>query len=528
MPIRNYFYFHLFIFVIIVLFTEEIWPNSLLLIAQLVFIPVLFLAILDRHSTFKKMYPFIAIPTYVAVAWMSIFPSELDGVFAVFYFIFTLYIALYGIHRFFLRGFIHIEEFIIDIGLLSLPIGGIWLIAYTFDINTGFTPIITWLTAIHFHYSACIMLIFIGLLGRVSKRPTYLFIAPMMALLPWVMAIGITISPWIELVGIIFYILTVFMLFYYSLQTVYIAMIQKIFVSVSFFSICITICFASLYVLTTGFHFQLVTIDWMLIFHGFTNAVLFGFIGTVGWLMSIPSSRWQAPTFPLSPIRNKFKPKEADEKLNGLVDHMELYEPFINRQTVAKTIVDFYENTNTFTLKASIQWSPWFKPFAFIYRQLSRLLEQINLPISSKQVEMTGNIYRVDEGNHGRNNVRAWVRKIKEEIVFVALYSTHSDGIRTYMNIALPLPFTSMHGILAFIQHGEKIELTSVRKDETMNDVGIYLAFGKNGYFRLPLTETFHLQEISPGKLHATHRMHIFKLPFLKITYNIMQNKGST
>src|SRR5699024_3254907 len=114
------------------------------------------------------------------------------------------------------------------------------------------------------------------------------------------------------------------------------------------------------------------------------------------------------------------------------------------------------------------------------------------------------------------------------EIVFVALYSTHSDGIRTYMNIALPLPFTSMHGILAFIQHGEKIELTSVRKDETMNDVGIYLAFGKNGYFRLPLTETFHLQDISPGKLHAQHPRHIFKLPFLKITYNIRQNKGST
>lgn len=70
--------------------------------------------------------------------------------------------------------------------------------------------------------------------------------------------------------------------------------------------------------------------------------------------------------------------------------------------------------------------------------------------------------------------------------------------------------------------------LNIIYKDETMNDVGIYLAFGKNGYFRLPLTETFHLQEISPGKLHATHRMHIFKLPFLKITYNIMQNKGST
>src|SRR5699024_11425766 len=101
----------------------------------------------------------IAIPTYVAVAWMSIFPSELDGVFAVFYFIFTLYIALYGIHRFFLRGFIHIEEFIIDIGLLSLHIGGICLIAYTFDINTGFTPIITRLTDINFNYHSCLMLL---------------------------------------------------------------------------------------------------------------------------------------------------------------------------------------------------------------------------------------------------------------------------------------------------------------------------------------------------------------------------------
>src|SRR5699024_12839992 len=118
------------------------------------------------------------------------------------------------------------------------------------------------------------------------------FFAQIMSLLPWVIAIGITISPLIQLVRIIFCILTVFMLFYYSLQTVYIAMIQKILVSVSFFSICITICFASLYVLTTGFHFQLVTIDWMLIFHGFTNAVLFGFIVTVVWLLSISSSRW--------------------------------------------------------------------------------------------------------------------------------------------------------------------------------------------------------------------------------------------
>lgn len=139
---------------------------------------------------------------------------------------------------------------------------------------------------------------------------------------------------------------------------------------------------------------------------------------------------------------------------------------------------------------------------------------------------MTGNIYRVDEGVGGRKSVRAWVREIKGEIAFVALYSFHTDGVRTYMNIALPLPFTSMHGILAFNQFDQTIELTSERKDETMKDAGIYLAIGKNGRFRLPLTETFYLKEISAGQLKATYKMKICGVRFLTIEYKIEKNNN--
>src|SRR5699024_4916164 len=126
-----------------------------------------------------------------------------------------------------------------------------------------------------------------------------------------------------------------------------------------------------------------------------------------------------------------------------------------------------------------------FLPFAFVYKGVSRLLEQINLPLSSREAEMVGNVYAMDEGKNGRTDVRAWVRKIGEEQVFLALYSSHTDGKRTYMNIALPLPFTSMHGILALEKRGNALTLTSIPKDETMKEAGIYLVFGKHIRFRL-------------------------------------------
>lgn len=86
------------------------------------------------------------------------------------------------------------------------------------------------------------------------------------------------------------------------------------------------------------------------------------------------------------------------------------------------------------------------------------------------------------------------------------------------MNIALPLPHSSMIGILQLKASDGTLILTS----EGEGDPGIYLAIGKT-LFKLPLSENFIIQETREGKLAAHHNMKIFGIPFLKINYSIIQ-----
>ena len=80
--------------------------------------------------------------------------------------------------------------------------------------------------------------------------------------------------------------------------------------------------------------------------------------------------------------------------------------------TVSPRIVDFYENTTDYQLFATVKWRTWFKPLAFFYALISRQTQQINLPVHNRQVEMTGDVLALRGGVDGRNNVRAWLRKI--------------------------------------------------------------------------------------------------------------------
>lgn len=198
---------------------------------------------------------------------------------------------------------------------------------------------------------------------------------------------------------------------------------------------------------------------------------------------------------------------------------MAIYEPDIDRYTLSPTIRDFYENTLDYRLYAEVKWKAWFKPFAAVYRLISSFVQQINLPLSSKQIEMTGDIIKIKENSDGRVSPRAWVRKIHDEVIFIALYSWHRTKERSYMNIALPLPGSSMIGILELNQIGSELQLSS-KKQKIDSDAGIYLAWNKH-LFVLPIEETFHVKEIQDGRLYAQHDMWIFSIPFLTITYLI-------
>ena len=508
---------HTTLFLVTMIFSATPWYFLMLTVAQLLFVPLTLKLIWKKDP---KLYYYFAIPAFASVIILQTTTStSWDILFASLYLLFTFIIAMYGFQRFIRRGFAHLEEFSIDMGMMYLFIGGLWFFAHVAEINTGFSPILTWLTAIHFHYSAFLLPIFIGFLGRLYKSTAYKFICTIILISPIVVALGITFAPWLELVSVLLYIIGIYGFIALAFKASFKNVLQKGLVLVSFGALGITIMFSLIYAAGNVFGVFGVSIDFMLKFHGFFNCVLFALCGVVGWSIFTPSTKERERNFPISTIKGNFVIGEhiltgfkGKSSYNGLVDDMKIY---IDKENFSPTIIDFYENTYRYRLFSEVHWHTWFKPFVAIYNLMSRKVQQLNLPYSNKQMEMTGDIVAIEDG---RANTRAWIRKIETEVIFVALYSSHQTNEKTYMNISLPLPFTNMIGILELHRQGENLLLTS--EGDNNSDAGIYLSIRKC-LFKLPLQEQFLIEEIKEGQLHAKHRMRIFSVPFLTIQYVI-------
>ncbi|WP_062109296.1 YndJ family protein [Bacillus niameyensis] len=528
MTLRTFSWIHSLLFLVIAYFSVQPWPSLMLTLAQIVFIPIVLQLVQNKGDWFYKNYFLFAIPAYIAVAilqWTD--RTAFDGGLAAIYLLFTLVVSLYGVARFLRRGFRALEEFTIDLGLIYLAIGGMWFFASEANIDTGFSALITWLTAIHFHYSAFLLPIFVGFLGRLRKPRLFRLVCFLILISPLVVAIGITFSRWIELFSVIFYIIGIIGLLVITLQARFKTAWQKSIVLISFAALPVTIGFSLLYALgNLGSSFY-VTIDFMLRFHGVMNCLIFGLLGVIGWSLCVPISKVRALNFPVSRMRGKIvvgerllkKKIDNRKKYRGLVDNMEIYESV----SPSPSVRDFYENTLDYRLFAIVKWKGWFKPLAYVYRFASRHVKQLNLPFSNKEVEMIGGIYPIHDDADGRKAPRAWVRKVRDEVVFVAIYSEHQTETKTYMNIALPLPWSSMIGILELKQMGEGLQLSSKGCHES--DAGIYLAW-KQFLFKLPLSEVFHVDEVASGELKAHHKMRILGVPFLTIDYRIVKKDG--
>ncbi len=96
----------------------------------------------------------------------------------------------------------------------------------------------------------------------------------------------------------------------------------------------------------------------------------------------------------------------------------------------------------------------------------------------------------------------------------------HTYKNDTYMNIALPLPYSNMTGILKLRNDNNELIITSKLRANGKGDEGIYL---HTRFFtvRLPLAETFIIKEGNDQMLTAHHKMWIFGVKFLEIDYEI-------
>ncbi|MDP5274248.1 YndJ family protein [Chengkuizengella axinellae] len=501
-----------FLLLFVFLFSNQPWYFHLLTLAQILYVPWMMHTLLPDRSKSSYLFTVVMMISVLTVTINSIYIIDILG--ASIYLLYTFYVAYCGINRFLSRGFTHWEEIAIDVGMMYLSIGGLWFFASVAGIDTGFTAIITWLTAIHFHYAAFLLTVSIGLFGRFNKLPRTLF--PLMLIMPMMQAIGITYFPWLELLSVTLYVGGLYIILWHTFKLKFASQLQKAALIISFGTVCLTIILSLLYVVGNVFGFWNISIQFMLQTHGLGNGIVFGFFTVLSWHFFTPDSLHKPKSFPISKIRGRWHQPQLVEFEKGLVDDMFFYGV---SASCPQTIIDFYEQTEQFNLYAKVQWRRWFLPFAYSFKLVSYFIQQLNLPLLKHTVKMEGNIIKVSEHEDGRVKPRAWIRKINNRVVFKAIYSMHKKKEIPYMNIALPLPFSTMVGILSVKEENQTLHLSSI--GNVGSDVGIYLAIG-NYLMKLPLQEHFIVRESKVGHLEADHKMWIFGLPFMYIHYKIV------
>ncbi|SEN22009.1 YndJ-like protein [Mesobacillus persicus] len=507
--------------------------EALLLLSMLCFVPIaMFLVGNDRKDDrlvkyLSTIYPLAALSAVLAIV-TDVF------VFSVVWFGFTVLITMLGLSRLLERGWKPISETAIDFGLIYLGLGGFWFFAYVSEIKImSFSSLTNLLTAIHFHYSAFVIPIFMGFIGRklTSSHRLYTLVSLVIISSPMTIAVGITISRKLEFIAVTVYVLALIFYAFFVFTAHFQRKLAKFLVSFSAAVLLMTIAFSLIYAFGRVSSSVTITIPTMIFIHGVVNA--FGVVlpALVGWLLEDTAPAYPYYKKPMSALFGKKRIGEEfitkqnlieDSGYKGLVDQMSDYSSdYFDDKKLSASIRDFYEHTSDFDLKANIHWAPWFKPFAHLYEKISKHVQQLHLGMGNHWETMQGEIIGVNSNRDGREKVRAWVRKNEQqESIFVALYSQHTSDAETYMNIALPLPFSNMTGILKLRNEGKNLILTSKLRPDGNGDEGIYLR-SRYMTIRLPLSETFVITEREHNQLAATHTMWIFGFPFLAIEYQI-------
>lgn len=459
--------------------------------------------------------------------------TEVGG-FALIWWMYTVFNALYAILRLWETKIHRIEETSVLFGLIYLAGGGFWFFAYAAHLQImQFGPLIILLTAVHFHYSAFLIPIFNGLLGRTIRkhRMLYSWITWVILLSPLLIALGITYSKTLDVIAVSIYMAAIYLHAFLVFTAAFRTKTGTFLIRLSSAVLMITIAFSMIYSFGVFRQEVTLTINQMIWIHGFVNA--FGVIlpALIGWRIedAKPFDADSVKTF--SRIYGKRKigeeflaniQAENNARYSGLVDDMgSLRSKDFSPEKLAPLILSFYEQTIEYNIKAKVTWSTWFRPLAIIYEWFSRRIGQIHLSTNPDWYRMYSKIKGVHSKKDGRERVRAWIRtNEKNETIFTALYSVYRSNGEGYMNISLPLPFSSMTGILKPYHHQEKLVLTSRRRKSRAGDEGIYLQT-RAGTCPLPLSETFLIEAAHDNKLTAVHHMWLFGIKFLTVHYSI-------
>lgn len=188
-----------------------------------------------------------------------------------------------------------VYELVLRCGMIYLPVGAVWLLLSRFGARPlGFPDVIVLLTGVHFHYTGFAVPVITAMTGRflaqhkLTMRAYPWLAGAVVAAMPLIAA-GITVSPWLEVIGVLLLFMAVVGLagvIGFVVLPHLSSPLPRFFLTVAAMAMVAAITPAVLYGIGEFTGHNLITIPRMVQLHGLTNA--FGFVacGLLGWLVA--------------------------------------------------------------------------------------------------------------------------------------------------------------------------------------------------------------------------------------------------
>jgi hypothetical protein len=561
-----------------------LWTERIVAFAPLVIVP---LALIGVHSPAGPQTAWYRLasraqPICAALVLISVClrPGPLAGALAAVWVVGAVLVGATGVVRLLVRGYRPVEELAIDVGLIYLPVGAVWLLASRLGVPfLGFSEPWVILTAAHFHYAGLAAPVIAGLIGRAlyarggRSHPgwgrAYGLAAAIAILGPALVAAGIAFSPVVEVVSAWVLAFGLLVLAAVAVGRVVPRLRPRLaggLLAVSAASLLLSMALACAYALGAYLQTEIVSLGTMVRLHGMVNAFGFAACGLVAFTLAPPRSRWQSAGLPFSRLAARWRVgpgffHDADavdpsptHPPTGLVDDLEAYRcdrpgRGFDPACVHPDVRAFYERTASFRLFVVPDWRPGFRLGARMFRWFMGSVDQLGLPRDPLADEqMQSRILPIRDERDGRGGVRAWVRTYRlpdgrnGPVVYAAAYSVHRTAGVPYMNIAFPLPGGNMTSILRMDPWpdpaADGLALTTLPPDGSAGELGDQGVYFANRWLpvRLPFDETITVgtparaaalgidgraapRGAGEATVLARHDMWLFGVRFLSLSY---------
>ncbi|QKS70080.1 YndJ family protein [Paenalkalicoccus suaedae] len=248
----------------------------------------------------KNSFPF-AIFALIAITVDS---AAMSIGFGLVWFAYTFAIGLGGGYRLLKRGLFPAEETIMDVGIMFLSVGGVWLVLSEGGIHQllPYDELTMSLTAVHYHYSAVVIPILTGAFGRLlvrEKRVTgspYRYLAIGTAIGSPLIALGVIQGPPLEFVYVSIYaVFLTWLSVWWLIILPRIGTLQKVMITIASLSLLVSTATTFLYALGVTIGTTIISYEDMFQWHGAVNALGFSFFGALVWNSIGPLKKRELP-----------------------------------------------------------------------------------------------------------------------------------------------------------------------------------------------------------------------------------------